>query len=143
MINILNYHSYVNENELPDNKSTVPHWVIDGIVFIRGLEINGITRLYAFKVNKVYKGSGGDHFKADLKMQPYRIAKSGDNYVQRSVEPSPAFNKKNIGISTSAISLNAKTGKTPIWRDTIKETNFAKVLKENKSVLDSWTDITY
>ncbi len=137
MENILNFNSFINENQMADPQD----WVEGGILLVRGLTINEITRMYAFKIKKITSAGGGRM--AHLDFQPYRIAKQDGNFKAVSIVSDPSHIKKNIGLNGPRIMLNAKNGKTPLWRESVLERNFKKFLNDNASILDSWKDITY
>ena len=137
MENVLNFNSFINENQIVDSQD----WVQGGILLVRGLAINGITRMYAFKIKKLTSAGGGRM--AHLDFQPYRIAKQDGNFKAVSIVADQAFIKKNMGLNGTRIMLNAKNGKTPLWRESVLERNFKKFLNDNSSILDSWKDITY
>lgn len=117
-------------------------WVEGGILLVRGLTINDITRMYAFKIKKITSSGTGGRM-AHLDFQPYRIAKQDGNFKAISIVADQAHIKKNIGLSGPRIILNAKNGKTPLWRNSVLERNFKIFLNENAAILDSWKDITY
>ncbi len=137
MGNILNFESFINENNPANNMD----WVEGGILLVRGVKIKDITRMYAFKIKKITQAGGGRM--AHLDFQPYRIAKQDGNFKASSIVADQAYIKKNIGLSGLRIMLNAKNGKTPLWRESVLERNFKKFLDENAAVLNSWKDITY
>jgi hypothetical protein len=137
MENILNFDSFINENLSANHQD----WVEGGILLVRGLKVKDITRMYAFKIKKITQAGGGRM--AHLDFQPYRIAKQDGNFKASSIVADQAFIKKNIGLNGLRIMLNAKNGKTPLWRESVMERNFRKFLDENAAVLDSWKDITY
>lgn len=137
MGNILNFELFINENNSANNED----WVDGGILLVRGLEIKGITRMYAFKIKKITPAGGGKM--AHLDFQPYRIAKQDGNFKASSLVADQAYIKKNMGLNGLRVMLNAKNGKTPMWRESVKERNFRKFLDDNAAVLDSMKDITY
>jgi len=144
MENLITFESFkLNENLINENQS--PEWKEDGIVIIRGvIQENGKRSLYASKLIKVIIDGSGKYYKAFLKDEIYRIAKDPEGkYVARSVQPEKSFIKKNLGLSGRSISLNSKHGKTPIWWESIKETNFFRFLRDHKETLDDWKDITW
>jgi hypothetical protein len=137
MGNILNFKSFINENISISQQD----WVEGGILLVRGLNVKGIKRMYAFKIKKITQAGGGRM--AHLDFQPYRIAKQDGNFRALSIVADQTFIKKNIGLNGPRIILNAKNGKTPLWRESVMERNFRKFLDENAAVLDSFKDITY
>lgn len=137
MEKILNFDSFINENNPADNQD----WVKDGILLVRGLEIKGIKRLYAFKIKKITPAGGGRM--AHLEPQLYRIAKQDGNFKALSTVYDENHIKKMVGLSGPSVMLNAKNGKTPLWRESVLEKGFRKFLDDNSSMLDSWKDITY
>ena len=137
MGNILNFDSFINENNPADNLD----WVEDGILLVRGLEIKGIKRLYAFKIKKITPAGGGRM--AHLAPQLFRIAKQDGNFRAVSTVYDETHIKKVVGLKGPRVMLNAKNGKTPLWRESVLERNFNKFLTENHVILDSWKDITY
>ncbi len=137
MEKILNFDSFINENTPADNQD----WVSDGILLVRGVEIKGVKRLYAFKIKKITPAGGGRM--AHLEPQVYRIAKQDGNFKAVSVVYDDAYIKKMVGLNGPRVILNAKNGKTPMWKDSVLEKNFKKFLDANAAILDSWKDITY
>lgn len=137
MEKILNFDAFIYENSIPDHQD----WVEGGILLVRGLNIKGITRMYAFKIKKITPAGGGRM--AHLDSQIFRIAKQDGNFRAVSIVFDQAHIKKNVGLSGPRVMLNAKNGKTPLWRESVMETNFKKFLNDNASILDSWKDITY
>jgi hypothetical protein len=137
MENILGFNSFVNENQTTDPQD----WVEGGILLVRGLTTKGITRMYAFKIKKITPAGGGRM--AHLDSQLYRIKKEDGNFKAASVVFDQSHIKKNVGLSGPRVMLNAKNGKTPLWRESVMEKSFRKFLDDNSSILDSWKDITY
>ena len=137
MENVLNFDSFINESQMVDPQD----WAEGGILLVRGLTIKGITRMYAFKIKKLTSAGGGRM--AHLDFQPYRIAKQDGNFKAVSIVADQTHIKKNMGLNGPRIMLNAKNGKTPLWRESVLERNFKKFLDDNASILDSWKDITY
>jgi hypothetical protein len=139
MENILNFNSFINENQ----KSDPQDWVQDGILLVRGLTIKGITRMYAFKIKKITNVGDGNGRMAHLDSQLYRIAKQDGNFKTVSIVFNQEYIKKNVGLKGPRVMLNAKNGKTPLWRDSVMETNFKKFLNDNAAILNSYKDIAY
>jgi hypothetical protein len=137
MEKILNFDSFINENTPADNQD----WVSDGILLVRGVEIKGVKRLYAFKIKKITPAGGGRM--AHLEPQVYRIAKQDGNFKAVSVVYDDGYIKKMVGLNGPRVMLNAKNGKTPMWKESVLEKNFKKFLDANAAILDSWKDITY
>jgi hypothetical protein len=144
MENLITFESF-NLNEDSVNENQAPEWKEDGIVLIRGvLQENGKKYLYASKLIKVALAASGKYQKAYLKDEIYRIGKDAEGkYVAKSVQPEKSYIERNIGLLGRTISLNSKHGKTPIWWETIKETNFFRLLRDHKETLDDWKDITW
>ena len=132
-------------NESVVNENQAPEWKEDGIVLIRGvLQESGRKYLYAAKLIKVALAPSGKYQKAYLRDEIYRIGKDAEGkYVAKSIQPEKSFVEKNIGLKGRSISLNSAHGKTPIWWESIKETNFFRFLKDHKETLDDWKDISY
>ncbi len=137
MENVLNFDSFINENHPAGGQD----WVEDGILLVRGVEVKGVKRLYAFKIRKITPAGGGRM--AHLTMELYRIAKQDGNFKAMSVVHDEGYIKKMVGLSGPRVMLNAKNGKTPLWRESVLEKGFRKFLDANAVILDSWKDITY
>lgn len=138
MENVLNFNSFINENYSAGNQD----WVEDGILLVRGVEVKGVKRLYAFKIKKITTVGGGARM-AHLTPELYRIAKQDGNFKAASVVHDEGYIKKMVGLSGPRVMLNAKNGKTPLWRESVLEKGFRKFLDANAVILDSWKDITY
>jgi hypothetical protein len=138
MGNILNFDSFINENHPAGNQD----WVEDGILLVRGVEVKGIKRLYAFKIKKITTVGGGARM-AHLTPELYRVGKQDGNFKAISIVYNEDYIKKNVGLKGPRVMLNAKNGKTPLWRESVLERGFRKFLDANAAILDSWKDITY
>lgn len=123
--------SFLNENESP---TFFPKWTDGGILLIRGLpQRDGLTRLYATRVKRVAVEGLRGFSKAYTYPEFYVVSRRfNGNLGINKFQPSPEILKKTLGMSSHSIGLNSKTGKTPLWRESVKEVNFDKFLKEKK-----------
>jgi hypothetical protein len=127
MSQILDFSGFLNEGF-----TYFPEWKEGGILLIKGIPMkDGKTRLYATRVSKVYPEGIRGFFKAQLYRDFYIIMQKFDgSFIEGKIDGSLDVLGRAMGLKSYAIGLNAKTGKTPIWQDSIKETNFSKFLKE-------------
>lgn len=135
---ILNFLSFVNLN-LNENEGTTffPKWVDGGILLIKGLpRKDGLTRLYATRVKKVEAEGLRGFSKAYTYPEFYVVSRrfNGDLGINKFLA-TPQILKEALGMASNSIGLNSKTGKTPLWRESIKESSFDKFLKQNKEAI--------
>ena len=132
---ILNFKEFtasnLNESESP---SFFPQWKDGGILLIKGIpQRDGLTRLYATRVRKIAVEGLRGFSKAYTYPEFYVIGRRFDGSLSANkfLINSETL-KRAVGINSFSIGLNSKTGKTPLWRDSIKETDFKKFLGEFK-----------
>jgi hypothetical protein len=132
---ILDFSSFL-DSVLNENETTIffPKWADGGILLIRGLpQKDGLTRLYATRLRKVAVEGLRGFSKAYVYPEFYVVSRKLDgNLGINKFMTTPEILRKAIGMSSNSIGLNSKTGKTPLWRESIKETSFDKFLKGNK-----------
>ena len=132
---ILDFPSFL-DSVLNENETTTffPKWADGGILLIRGLpQKDGLTRLYATRVRKVAVEGLRGFSKAYTYPEFYVVSRKFDgNLGINKFMAAPEILRKAIGMSSNSIGLNSKTGKTPLWRESIKETSFDKFFKESK-----------
>ncbi len=117
----------LNEGE---SQSFFPQWKDGGILLIRGIpQRDGLTRLYATRVRKIAVEGLRGFSKAYTYPEFYVIGRRFDGSLSANkFLINPETLKRAVGINFFSIGLNAKTGKTPFWRDSIKEIDFKKFL---------------
>ena len=132
---ILDFPSFL-DSVLNETETTTffPKWADGGILLIRGLpQKDGLTRLYATRVRKVAVEGLRGFSKAYTYPEFYVVSRKFDgNLGINKFMAAPEILRKAIGMSSNSIGLNSKTGKTPLWRESIKETSFDKFFKESK-----------
>jgi hypothetical protein len=143
---ILNFKEFTasNLNE-GETQSFFPQWKDGGILLIRGIpQRDGLTRLYATRVRKIAVEGLRGFSKAYTYQEFYVIGRRFDGSLSANkFLINPETLKRAIGINSFSVGLNAKTGKTPLWRDSIKETDFKKFLGEFKDSILSLDDIFF
>jgi 4a-hydroxytetrahydrobiopterin dehydratase len=145
MKNLLDYSDLLHIGEAMGSNplGLEPDWKEGGILFIKGLPLpDGMPRLYAGRVEKIWKKEGGPYMAKITPEGFYIILKDGYDYVANKIGTSPRI-LSVLGLSSHVIGLNAKTGKTPLWQDTVTKFDFKRLLKEYSPVLDGLTDLSF
>lgn len=137
MAEILNFSEWVFEN----NGSDVPNWVPGGMVLILGKVLNdGFRRLYAGRIHDMKRLDKGGIMALLQTENFYVIKREWDKFIPAKMMMNREILKRALGLSNYSIVLNSKSGKTPIWYDSIGRDNFEKFLKEYTPVLDEYAN---
>ena len=143
MENILGFQDFSQLLESYNPVSQDPQWREGGIVFIRGNVLHdGKPRLYAARVKRLWRRDGG-FFMVNLYPELFIILRDGWGFSANKIQINKDTLPKSVGISSFNLALNAKSGKTPLWRETINKTHFPSVLKEWERSLESWEEFKF
>lgn len=147
MRNLFNFNDYTVLESVEESWDSppemMPNWREGGILFIKGLPLpDGMPRLYAGRVDKIWKKEGGPYMAKITQEGFYIILKDGFGYTANKIGTNPRI-LSVLGLSSHVIGLNSKTGKTPSWQDTVTKLDFQRLLNEWSRVLDGWTDISF
>lgn len=147
MKTLLNYLNYLVVESSPDQwdsqREIAPDWKEGGIVFIKGLPLpDGMPRLYAGRIDKIWKKDGGPYMAKITPEGFYIILKDGYGYKANKIGTNPRI-LSVLGLSSHVIGLNSKTGKTPSWQDTVTKIDFQRLLNEWSPILDGLKDISF
>ncbi len=144
MPNLLNFEEFIkiNENTRPWVPQD-PEWREGGIVLLKGKVLkDGYPRLYAAKLRKLWQNPRGG-FMVNLHPQIYIILREGYSYSAHKIDATQKILATAVGIESYNVVLNAKSGKTPLWRESVKEIHFPKFLKEWESVINTWDEFKF
>lgn len=140
MRTILLFENFCEEqSSLLESSNFFPTWKEGGILLIRGIPLkDGLTRLYAARVTRVFTDGLRGFMKAYFSHQLYVVLKNSKGGFVEGKFPSdlPAL-KRVTGLNSYAVGLNSKTGKTPLWRESIQETNFDKFFSKYQFEIES------
>ena len=144
---ILEFEEFLESEELLEsgNFTFFPKWKDGGILLIKGIPMrDGLTRLYATRVRRVY----GEGLRGFFKAQSYGeffivLQKFNGSFTVEKIDSRPEVLARAMGLKSHTIGLNAKTGKTPMWQDSVGETSFPKFLKEFEEPLKNLPGIYY
>jgi hypothetical protein len=139
MVHLLDFETWSGVNE----SYTGPDWVNGGLVFIKGKSLNGKPPyMYMSRVKWMTKTQYGANM-ASLYQDFYIILKSGSEYTAHRIDMTPAILDRSLGMKNYSLALNDKTGKTPKWYITVKETSINELMRKMAPALDAIPDVNY
>lgn len=100
-----------------------------GLVLVRGLEYRGVTPLFLFDIEWSKSNNKGRTTVGISNPRQILLSKKNELYF-RPIKMTAADLEEQAGISDGKVTLNAKTGKTPLWKRTHTYTNPERLIKE-------------
>lgn len=144
---ILEFQEFLETELLQEAEkfSFFPQWKDGGILLIKGIPMkDGLVRLYATRVRRVYSEGLRGFFKAQSYGDFFIVLQKFDgSFVVEKIDGSLPVLGRAMGLKSYVIGLNAKTGKTPLWQESVRETSFPKFLKEFEVPLQNLPGIYY
>jgi hypothetical protein len=80
---------------------------------------------------------------ASLYQDFYIVLKDGSDYTAHRIDMNQEILSRVLGMKNYSLALNDKTGKTPKWFITVKETDTRVLLKRMAPFLDAIPDVNY
>lgn len=147
MENLFEFQEFVGLNPVSEGEGFTffPKWKDGGILLIKGIPLrDGLTRLYATRVKNLYPEGLRGFFKALSYGEFFIVMKRFDGGLEvEKIPSSPEILQRAMGLKSQVVPLNAKTGKTPLWQDSVSFVSFPRFLEEFKGPIENLPDIFF